>query len=421
MFRYTLLRLRRTPVLALAVLVLAAVVSAVLCNLQHANEEERARYDEVYQTIPVTLTVTNLSGTQQDNLHAPWFVYGVFETDSQYEPNFSRYIRNLNIKISHYVSATSMSDSDNSYDLVGLSALSAYRGLSAENGVSITWLDGFDDSILMGDATFCVVPQEMYEKQQAKGEQLILYFRQSFFNLDNPEEPLVTELELPVKIAGYYVGGNGRNIYCSYKLVEQVYVRQGKTVEVDSVSATLCDNNLLEEIKQLRAAWFAEPKGTGTQTPWGQIVYAYYPNAPVDWNMKYYDYYPYALDIDDELLLHTAEVMENSIKTNQLVATVVLLLSAGIGFFLGFLIVRARKREIALLRTLGTANNQVFLSITLEQLGCVIAGTFLGGSIYGWQPVGQLALFVSVYMTALVLSLVVFMGRNLLTTIKEDE
>ena len=113
--------------------------------------------------------------------------------------------------------------------------------------------------------------------------------------------------------------------------------------------------------------------------------------------------------------------MRNSLTINKICTTLVFVLSAGAGFFAGFLVVRSRKKEIALMRTMGTSNSSIFVCIVFEQMLCVVLGTLLGGSYFLFQPVVRLAAFVGIYFVGLSIALLVFLYTNLLTTIKEDE
>ena len=96
-------------------------------------------------------------------------------------------------------------------------------------------------------------------------------------------------------------------------------------------------------------------------------------------------------------------------------------LSAGAGFFVGFLMIRQRKREIALMRTLGTRNGAVYLGFALEQILCVVVGAALGGAPFGWHPVERLLIFIGIYFIGLTAALLVFLHQNLLSTLKEGE
>lgn len=102
-------------------------------------------------------------------------------------------------------------------------------------------------------------------------------------------------------------------------------------------------------------------------------------------------------------------------------SAVVLALSAGAGFLTGFLVIRSRKREIVLMRTMGASQVSIYGELALEQLACIVVGILVVGSYTLWQPVGNLALFGCVYYIGLTVALPIFLRKNLLTTVKADE
>ena len=83
--------------------------------------------------------------------------------------------------------------------------------------------------------------------------------------------------------------------------------------------------------------------------------------------------------------------------------------------------IRRRKREIMLMRTVGESNFRLYVGFVLEQMICILLGIALGGAYYNWNPIQNLAIFAGVYFVGLTLSLVVFMNTKLIKNIKEDE
>ena len=127
------------------------------------------------------------------------------------------------------------------------------------------------------------------------------------------------------------------------------------------------------------------------------------------------------MDIHDYLLTQAKTNLENSMTVTRVGTTLVLALSAGAGAFVGFLIIRDRKREIILMRIVGTRDGGIFSSFALEQLLCVVLGVILGGAAFLWRPFEGLILFVVIYALGLTLALVIFLRKNLMATIKKDE
>lgn len=401
MFRYILKRLCRTPVIAAALILFAVAVSAVLCGLHQANTQEQAHYEQTWRSIPVPLTVTNLTGTQTDELDAPAFALDVFCQDSTCYPNFSRYMKEMKFKLHHDIQTINVPGFEKNKVLVGINTLSAEAALSPENGTQITYLPGYDESIFATGEQVCILPQIMYEQLENTNEPLKLQFQHRVEGLAK-----VTETELEIQVAGYSTGTSSDRIYCPYQVLESVYAALGEERVIDSVSGILSDNELLEELKQERHYWFAAPNATGAGTDWGAYGHKTYPNA---------------LDIDDSMLAEAKAVLESSLSVNRICAVAVLALSAATGFFVGLLVIRSRKREMGLLRSMGTPNFSIFLGFALENLSCIAIGTLLGGIIWRWSPLGQLLLFGLIYAISLIVSLLIFMNSNLLATIKGDE
>ena len=134
-----------------------------------------------------------------------------------------------------------------------------------------------------------------------------------------------------------------------------------------------------------------------------------------------YDNYRYAIDINDENLFELTAILEDSIKFNRTVTVFVVILSAVSGFLVGFLMIRRRKKDILLMRTVGESNFRLYIGFVLEQMICILLGIAIGGAYYNWNPIKNLGIFAVVYFVALSFALAIFMSKKLLTSVKEDE
>lgn len=394
-------RLRRAPLPALGVFLFGAILAAALCWLNASYEQELRHYDEVYRTIPVEVTVTNLTGNKRDDLDAPSWVYEVFTGRGWYPNDLGGYLTNLKLKGSR--------TSTSGLVLTGITSPELDKSLLEENGGRITWLDGYDESILaQNDQFVCLISDKLEQTLLAQvdgGQPLTLTLD---FEAQDTWQGQIYRYSCDLTVIGVYSNGSsGSAVYAPWNIVEKVYGALRAELSVDMLSGTLIDNTRLEELREDAANWFVEPTPTGVKVEWD-----YFLNV---------DYYPYALDIDDSLLVKAAATLENSIFINRICTLLVFVLSAGAGFFVGFLMVRQRKREIALMRTLGARNGSVYLSFTLEQMLCVVLGAFLGGAWFDWEPIGRLLIFVGIYFVGLTAALLVFLRQNLLTALKEDE
>ena len=402
MYRYIWARIRREPVPALAVVLFSLILVSILRNMSGTVQAQQQAYDQTWNTIPVTLTVTNLSGTKSDSLDAPGWVADVFTGGNGVGIGLSDYMKDIRIKSTRLIDNA---DAVGAMYLAGLTALEAEPNFRPEKGVEITWLEGYDASIFSGEEYLCLVSEMLTNDMEPDipGQQLSLIF--SYAYLDEHDEVQTVEYTLVLTVAGY-IREESDAIYCPYDVISYVFYKVGEKRTIAHISATLVDNNLLDAIKRDRSTWFAAPTPGGMRTEWGYLGF---------------DYYPYALDINDSLLVNAATTLENSIFISRICSILIYAVSGGAGFLVGFLMIRKRKREINLLRTLGTGTASVFTGFALEQLLYIGLGILIGAVVFGWNPVAPLLILGGIYAAGLVAALLTFLQGNLLVNMKEDE
>ena len=410
MIRYAWKRFLRAPLSAICAFTFACIVSLILCALHDSLDSEIHHYEETYHTIPVELSVTNLTATKSTKLNAPAWVADVFIYDVAL--NYMEYVKDVKIQAHLSISAIDLNSVDT--ELIGITSIEQAYSLDSDYGGSITWMGDYDQNIFSEDEMLCVVPKGLVEVADGNSSStytddmplshITLWFSRdgSITSSDSPSK----EIAIEMTIAGIYEGDSSEPIYCSYLSIRLIYENLGKEINIDSVSAILRDNDQLGIMKNIRHHWFAEPSATG---------------AKVEWDRNGYTYYPYALDINDSLLLDATATLQNSILVNSICRFLVFLLSSAAGLIIGFLLVRLRKVEIALMRTLGTNNWGVYLGFASEQAICLVAGTIMGGAVFCWNSTKQLAIFISCYFVSLSVALIFFLHSNLISVIKEAE
>lgn len=398
MIKRILLRMRGQPVFLMAVILVSTMFSIILCFLHQQGQEELRSFEETYHSVPVYIKVTDLDGSDIDRTEPiQGLLADLFLEDSKFSPSFADLIRDLQMRMSHraFQGEDASLETGITEDLIGITSLQVARELTVEYGGSIQWEPGYDESVFASDALVCVVPADF----DGEGE------LQLTFTYKNIEEKIDKQYTCSLQIVGRYTGSGNRKLYCPYAVMEQIYRRVSEPKKVEHISAILKDNGDLALLRETADQWFARPNPMGEPTPWGKFGFAYYFNA---------------LDINDSLLQNLEINLKNSLRMNRLAAAVVFVLSTGSGFLTGFLVIRARKREILLMRTLGTSNALVCLEFELEQLLCVVVGVILGGSSARWAPIGQLSIFAGTYLAGLTVALLIFIRSNLLATMKED-
>ena len=103
------------------------------------------------------------------------------------------------------------------------------------------------------------------------------------------------------------------------------------------------------------------------------------------------------LTVNDALLQQVTAKFRQHIRLLNTLLPVLLTIVAGIGFGLSFLLLRGRKREAAVLRSLGTRRGQVFGMFLSETALQALLGTLLGGGL-AWAALGKTA-FQLQYLT----------------------
>jgi len=302
--------------------------------------------------------------------------------------------------------------------LIGMTSIHSDKQLLPEYGCEIKWYEGYDESIFSGDEPVCLIPES---KATAKhydngGGEAELYFSYSKRQMIDGVSVEVDsgEYECKLKIVGTYTAGDELSIYCPFSIIEQVYAGLGQDPRIGSLSATIADNMRLEEFLEKADMFFKDPSQKDEEIPWGIVVF--------NRSKEYTDEnYRYVMDINDEHLAELSAILQESIKFNRFVTVLVVILSVISGFLIGFLMIRRRKRDIILMRTVGESNFRLYIGFVLEQMICVILGIAVGGAYYKWNPMDKLILFAIVYFVALTLALAIFMSKKLIKNIKEDE
>ena len=394
---------------ALVIVLFSALLCAMLCYLDNVKMQEQKSFEDSYASVPVFFKITDLDGSRVTDPEGISGWMAELMDQSTLRHNLAPYVRELHVRMSYNDSATVsrrvwdpyrhryVSEAVN-VEMVGISSTRVAEELTAGYGGSICWLDGYDESIFATEEQVCIVP----EKYKDESEVAVTFIYESRADWQYVSRRITENF----KVAGYYSDPGNESYYCPYHTMERIYAKLGRPKRIEEIGAVLNDNSRIEELREDAARWFAEPNPLGEPTPWGDYGF---------------EYYFYAMDIDDNMLRELEWDMKNSMLINRIASAMVFALSACAGFLTGFLVIRSRKKEIALMRTLGASQGAIFAELSLEQLICVAIGILLGGALFAWQPIELLLLFGAIYCVGLSLALLVFLRKNLLKTIKEED
>lgn len=388
MLRHVWIRIKRRPLICAAIGLFAAIIALALCGLHSGNNIAVEKYNDIYSEIDVRCSVTNLTGNKSDRLTIYPGTIALFTEQS----DLSDLLEDVQIK-----GSVEIQWNNEVYTLTGITSTEIEPKLWPDNGCTIFWNEGSDSRFFSGNRLECIIPRELQKKMEDS-------------NLPADHFPLHITAVLPyesdynaaLEVLGAYEGTNDRIIYCPWNTLVSILNTIGRSETADSLFATLSNNDNLPLLREIASQYFAEP----------DVRYA---------GLGTIDNYYLALDINDSQLTQARTNLENSMTVNRIATILVLAFSAVAGAFIGFLMIRNRKKEISLMRTMGASYGRIYLSFVMEQMLFVVLGALVGGLYFMWNPVLWLVLFVCAYFVGLSVMLFIMLRRNLLVIIKEDE
>ena len=358
--KYAIKRISRNLISSLALMLVALAFVLIIYELDYSERSQEAQLGEVYKSFEIKCVVSNLVGTKTDGLDiTPTYV------DACVDPtyNLSSYIKDVCLKKSMKYEPMQELYND-TYEvsgdpsIIGISRLEADQSLSSENGVKVSFDSGYGEEALNGNDKVCIIPDNIYDYLVGNSDGGVsLRLIVSVDEVSQWYTPVETEL----KVIGKYtnVTGKSQTIYCPWGTICDIAYSCGGDRSADSLSFTVKDNYKLEEFKGILADYFhAVDVSIGED------------------NTKY------AIMVNDLIFLQSITSIERNINTLRALIPVIQALSIGIGFISGFLFIKSRKPEFAIMRSLGTGKGMVFTEAFFEQLILGILGACIGTFIF---------------------------------------
>lgn len=364
-------RLYRGLAGGLSILVVLAALGWFSCEMLHFVDRKAMEMEEAYDSIPVTVVISNLKGTQTDGLKLNDYIVDYFISDrytyggQEQSVAFSFYLKNVRIKTTLYY------DSDAKYTLSGITDLGAVSLFDAITGITIDYFDTWDETVFRGGEPLCLVSQGKLAELSPEEDGL---YRLALYVRTAPASNEKTMVELIV--AGTY-SGEGDAIYCPWKVVTGCLDELGERIFADSISVDIADNRALEEFRPILARHFTQvdPVGHPVEMPNGGIN----------------RYYSFAATIHDETLRQTLNELNRNLQLLRLLLPLVLVLELAAAFAACFFYVQTRKKELAMARSLGTRRWEVLVMLLLELLLWCILGSALGLGIFSLTASGSVS------------------------------
>lgn len=343
---YLFRRMGRRKKLCFTVCIIAFVTVFLIYGLHIGDRAMGRKIDEIYDNSVVTCSVTNLTGTQSDNLQlSPWVVH-LFQEPAEDnvhipETSFLDYVKDVQMKISMRGSV-----SGQSIDLIGITALAADHSLRPEEN-TVSWFAGFDDAVFSGTDPVCMVSEDICHSLGFSSDaggciSLEVYGK---FNHN-----VVSALNLT--IAGICNGKQG-TIYCPWAVAADTYTAINGGISADCIYATILDNRKIAEFEERCVSkYFAKVDPQGKPQLWEDSAI--------------YETYPYAFAIYDGTMAETISSLRQNQSVYRIFMKIILVLTLGIGFIIGNLSAKQRQKELALQYVLGLSKGMIFAEVWVE-------------------------------------------------------
>lgn len=271
---------------------------------------------------------------------------------------------------------------------VRILSLDSDPALSALEGVTVEFLDGWDESALGTSERLCLVPEGFVEPDEA-GELRV-------------ECADTLGCEFSLQVIGWVKDGPENTLYVPFFMLRG---EDSEAFPTDSCSFDIADNAQLEESRAEIFKYFVEP-------------------APENVN----DGISYGVIIQDEAYVRSRDELMSGIRLLRLLTPLLLAVMAAMGFLSGYLSARRRIKEFAVMRCLGMKRGQVFRWTFEEYAVPTAAGWLLGLGIVipaslsvGPGPLVQALMLLLVFLLGTAIAIVRITGVNVMRLMKVEE
>ena len=225
----------------------------------------------------------------------------------------------------------------------------------------VTWLDGYSDEDFLGRKAICVLPQTMMAEEGIElGDTIRLLFADTLYFAFQ----LIGIVD--VKVVGTYAAETSATYIFSpinyHPSVHAMEVENGYSSEsiatrtYDSFLFTLGDASRLDELRSALAD--------------SGFTYVHSGNRS----------YPHVI-IEDEIYLNTTHSMERQIQYVSVLYDALYVIAGVIGFVLAWLLALSRRKEIAVMRAMGTQPLRILVNFFFEQALLSTVGILIGGAV----------------------------------------
>lgn len=348
-FRYVWKRMVRMPWASLATAALAAALCVLLSLLAATKAKQEDELERTYDAMEIRCIVTSADGVRSDGL----LLSGAMDRLTYDAYGLTQYIRDLNKKVTLTVK---LNDLDIEYppSLTGITSQASAPELGKEYGVDVVFMDGYGWESMTREEPLLIVSETVMQKSNLTfGDAYPLAIQHAQYY---PDWVALSKEPRPFRVIGCVMGMEEEAVFCPYAYISLLAREEGRVMYSESASFILRDNRKLEEFRAAASEHFSPPDATAGGSAYG----------------------PFALVIQDQLFQETVADLSRDIRLCGALMPAVCALCLGVGLCTGLIGVRARRRELVLMRCAGTPRRSAFALMFLEQALLGACGALLG-------------------------------------------
>lgn len=351
--RYSLKAAYRRKGKSLIVIAVSLILVLFFTMYSRAITKHRDTLAELHDSIEVTGQITNHNGSASDDLSIREGIIRELEASDFIGEYF--YTRNL-LLLTEPLPQSDFEQQqrllNNAGTLVGANTIAAISEFSSPADIQPDYLAGYDKNLFSSKEKVCIISGDLLNSLNLQLGDTYQFFVAENANIARVNLP---HAELTLKIVGVYSGPVHMKAYCPWHTVTTAYQRLGIYPTWSSARFYLRNTLRLDEFRSLLSKLnFIDPQ-SGIVAP-DRLGFI----------------------INDRILSNVTSSVNGYIKFMTALYPVIYLLTAGIGFIVSYMLIRLRKPEFAIMRSLGTSGARTFLGFFWEQIFLSFLGTVVG-------------------------------------------
>jgi ABC-type antimicrobial peptide transport system permease subunit len=382
----------------------------LFCNFSNSIIAQEEKLDLIYKEIPIYVEVSDYKGNNRTKLALPDGYY--VETFTKDEYKLSKYLKDVCLR--RELDVLSYKEKEigiDSLKLIGVTNIKYEEDLRREKGLKfeIEFQEGFDYDIFKETSNLCLVSEELLAKMDKKLGDIITFSAMtetSVHTYKNEEGYAIkSPVDVRLSIAGVIKDANINEIFCSWKKIAEygAVSDNGSTLYTDILRATINDNYKLNEFKKDAITYYVS---TGSRIFTGTRLYG--------------------LTVYDDSFIKAVLQIRRNIKFLKAIYPLVIIFSFVIGYLVSFLFTRNRKKEVAIMRSLGTSKFRVFVTIMMELFTINVVGTIIGMLVCNYilkikVTINEIALFFVFNILGAALSTIRISSGIVMSIMKDKE